>query len=71
MIITEKFHSLNEYKNMHLAPNCLFDYRKDYFFWDLEAPVKLQEPIKYKPPTGAVVWSKYEFKEDLEQRVSN
>lgn len=58
MVITEKFHSLNEYKNLHLVPNWFFDYKKGYFFWSMEQPIKFPKPIPYKPPKGAVVWSK-------------
>ena len=45
------------YYNNHLAP---FSQYKDgsTHFWMLKRPVKLSDPIPYKPPKGAVVWSK-------------
>lgn len=63
MIICDSEHDLNDYKNMHLAPSWLFDYEKQYWFWELENPVKFSEPIPYKPPKGVVVWSKTELPE--------
>lgn len=45
------------YYNNHLAP---FSQYKDgsTHFWMLKRPVKFSKPIPYKPPKGAVVWSK-------------
>lgn len=31
---------------------------KGVHMWDLKNPIKFSQPIPYKPPTGAVVWSK-------------
>lgn len=46
----------------HLAPDYLFRPDKTYFWW-LSNPVKFSEPIPYKPPKGAVTWSKTELPE--------
>ncbi|MEN6293137.1 MAG: ASCH domain-containing protein [Methanobacterium sp.] len=52
------------YKKEHLAPievvlkNKLRIEYGDLYFWHLRRPVKFSEPIPYKPPKGAVVWSK-------------
>jgi len=47
----------NAYKNSHLAPDSHFKETKTYF-WHLDTPVKFETPIPYKPPKGAIVWSK-------------
>jgi predicted transcriptional regulator len=45
------------YKNEHLASSKYYKERKTHF-WHLRRPVKFSNPIPYKPPKGAVVWSK-------------
>ena len=44
-------------KNEHLAPDIYYSDGKTRF-WHIRRPVKFSEPIPYKPPKGAVVWSK-------------
>lgn len=45
------------YQNEHLSPA---EYYKpdNTYYWDLKHPVKFSKPIPYKPPKGAIVWSK-------------
>ena len=33
------------------------------YFWHLKNPTKFTEPVPYKPPRGAVVWSNFELPE--------
>jgi len=33
-------------------------------FWYFKKPIKFSQPIPYKPPKGAVVWSKTDIPED-------
>lgn len=47
----------DEYIGIHLVPYDHFDLINTEF-WSLQNPVKFAEPIPYKPPKGAVVWSK-------------
>jgi len=49
-------------KREHSAPDEYFNEGKTYF-WHLRRPVKFETPIPYKPPKGAVVWSKTELPE--------
>ena len=46
-----------KYSHHHLAPESYFRKDKTYF-WALQKPVRFSKPIPYKPPKGAVVWSK-------------
>ena len=50
------------YKNSYAHAEMIFN---DNFLWRLENPVKFSQPIPYKPPKGAVVWSKTELLEGL------
>jgi hypothetical protein len=58
------------YTNEHLAPvsnvlkNKLYVEYGDIYFWHLRRPVKFSQPIPYKPPKGAVVWSNFELPEE-------
>ncbi len=45
------------YKNCHLTSDLYFVDRNT-FFWHLANPNKFLDPIPYKPPKGAVVWSR-------------
>ncbi|MDD3915423.1 MAG: ASCH domain-containing protein [Bacteroidales bacterium] len=49
--------SFDFYSKEHLAPITYYKKGKTYF-WGLRSPIKFSEPIPYKPPKGAVVWSK-------------
>lgn len=42
----------------HLAPDNFFRPDKKTYFWWLTNPVRFSEPIPYRPPKGAIVWSK-------------
>jgi hypothetical protein len=35
----------------------------DSYYWKLANPIKFSSPIPYKPPKGAIVWSKTELPE--------
>jgi len=53
-----------EYENLHLCSALNFDLLNTHF-WSLDNPVKFSSPIPYKPPKGAVVWSKTDIPEEL------
>lgn len=38
----------------------------DAFYWRLENHIKFTEPIPYKPPKGAVVWSNFDLPEEIQ-----
>lgn len=44
----------------HMAPDNYFNCNGVHF-WYLKFPIKFSEPINYKPPRGAVIWSKTEL----------
>lgn len=48
--------NLNALRTLSLAPTNMIT--NDAFYWRLEHPVKFSKPIPYKPPKGAIVWSK-------------
>lgn len=48
--------------NEHFSPKS-YDYN---FGWELKKPVKFPQPIPYKPPKGAVIWSKTELPEGIQ-----
>lgn len=50
------------YKNEHRAHDEYFTYGKTYF-WHLRRPIEFAEPVPYKPPRGAVVWSNFDMTE--------
>lgn len=43
-------------QTLSLAPTNMIT--NDAFYWRLEHPIKFAQPIPYKPPKGAIVWSK-------------
>lgn len=49
----------------HLAP-CNYFNSKHNGLWYLKNPMKFADPISYKPPKGAVIWSKTELPEGYE-----
>ena len=42
----------------------LYKITTDSAYWKLSNPVKFAQPIPYKPPKGAVVWSNFELPEE-------
>ena len=55
-------HDFEDLKDKHISPERYFDARYTHF-WYLRNPVKFDITIPYKPPKGAVVWSKTELPE--------
>lgn len=45
------------YADEHFAPDNYYKEGSTYF-WDLRRPIEFAVPIPYKPPKGAIVWSK-------------
>jgi len=59
----ESYEMFRSISNQHLAPDGYYSDKKTYI-WRLENPVKFTQPIPYKPPKGAVVWSNFELPEE-------
>lgn len=49
------------YKNSYAPAKMI---KNGNYYWNLEKPVKFSEPINYKPPKGAVVWSNFDLPEE-------
>lgn len=54
----------NMHRDLHLAPERYFN-ENGVHFWHLRNPIKFTQPIPYKPPKGAIVWSNFELPEAI------
>jgi hypothetical protein len=54
-------------KELLSKASCLPSYKisTNFYYWKLANPVKFFSPIPYKPPKGAVVWSKTDLLDSM------